>query len=89
MRVAAGEIPMPTQGQVLWLGVTRLGDTLCISLASFSQASDGCYFWDAETSLDQEASGECNNLQTAVRQGGFDLVARAGIIHLSDFCECV
>lgn len=39
-------------------------------------------FWDAEPSLDQEASDNCNNFQTAVRQGGFDLVARAEIIHL-------
>lgn len=39
-------------------------------------------FWDAEPSLDQEASDNCNRFHTAVRQGGFDLVARAEIIHL-------
>lgn len=83
MRLAAVEIPMPSQGQVLWLGVKRLGGTshfFCFVLRLLMSDISGNDFWDAE--LNRETSDNCDSFQTAVRQGGFDLVSRAEIIHL-------
>lgn len=54
----------------------------CFVLGLLMSDISGNDFWDAEPSLDQEASDSCNSFQTAVRQGGFDLVSRAEIIHL-------
>lgn len=59
MGLAPVEIPMPSQGQVLGLGVIRLGETLPISIVH-SQASggdqllsdsSGSDFWGAEPRL--------------------------------------